>query len=224
MTPVKMHDGEVGTNPSLVHRLLAAQFPQWADLPIKPVASAGTDNALYRLGDDMAVRLPRIDWTTEQVDKEHQWLPRLAPFLPLAIPVPLVKGNPARAIPGIGQSIGGSMARTRPSSASPIRARRRLTWRNSLPPCSGSTPLAGRPPGPTACLAVSRWQPEIRSLARQLQPCEARLMPMQSPPYGMRQSRRRHGTAHLSGCMPTCNPETCWLRRGGSAPSLISGV
>lgn len=99
MTPVKMHDGEVETDPSLVRRLLAAQFPQWAALPIEPVPSAGTDNALYRLGDDMAVRLPRIDWATEQVDKEHQWLPRLAAFLPLAIPTPLAKGQPGEGYP-----------------------------------------------------------------------------------------------------------------------------
>ena len=56
----KMHAEEVETDVSLVSRLLAAQFPKWADLPIVPVGSSGTDNAIYRLGDDMAVRLPRI--------------------------------------------------------------------------------------------------------------------------------------------------------------------
>lgn len=58
----KMHADEVHTDVHLVDRLLATQFPQWGNLPIEPVASAGTDNALYRLGDDMAVRLPRIHW------------------------------------------------------------------------------------------------------------------------------------------------------------------
>lgn len=76
-------------------RLLAAQFPQWADLPIEPVPSAGTDNALYRLGHDMAVRLPRIHRAVKDLDKEHQWLPRLAPLLPVAIPEPLGQGEPA---------------------------------------------------------------------------------------------------------------------------------
>jgi aminoglycoside phosphotransferase (APT) family kinase protein len=99
MTAGKMHVDEVDTDVSLVGRLLAAQFPQWADLPIEPVHSAGTDNAIYRLGDDMAVRLPRIHWATGQVDKEHQWLPRLAPHLPLAIPVPLARGVPAEGYP-----------------------------------------------------------------------------------------------------------------------------
>ena len=99
MSVGKMHVDEVDTNVSLVVRLLTAQFPQWADLPIEPVHSAGTDNALYRLGDDMVVRLPRIHWATGQADKEHQWLPRLAPFLPLAIPVPLAKGKPGEGYP-----------------------------------------------------------------------------------------------------------------------------
>ena len=55
MSTGKMHADEVDTDVVLVARLLTTQFPQWADLPIEPVPSAGTDNALYRLGDDMAV-------------------------------------------------------------------------------------------------------------------------------------------------------------------------
>jgi aminoglycoside phosphotransferase (APT) family kinase protein len=89
-----MHADEVDTDASLVKRLLAEQFPQWKNLPVEPVRSAGTDNALYRLGDDMVVRLPRIHWATGQADKEAEWLPKLGPLLPLAIPVPLAKGMP----------------------------------------------------------------------------------------------------------------------------------
>jgi len=94
-----MHADEVDTDASLVRRLLAALFPDWADLPIERVRSGGTDHAIYRLGDDLCVRLPRIEWAIAQVDKEHQWLPRLAPHLPLAIPVPLAKGMPAEGYP-----------------------------------------------------------------------------------------------------------------------------
>lgn len=94
-----MHADEVPTSVALVRRLLAAQFPQWADLPIEPVPSAGTDNALYRLGNNLVVRLPRIHWAAAQVDKEQCWLPRLAPHLPLAIPVPLAKGAPGAGYP-----------------------------------------------------------------------------------------------------------------------------
>ena len=99
MTNRRMHADEIDIDTRLVGRLLAGQFPQWADLPIEPVPSAGTDNALYQLGDDMVVRLPRIHWAADDVDKEHRWLPRLAPLLPVAIPVPLVKGGPAEGYP-----------------------------------------------------------------------------------------------------------------------------
>ena len=81
MSVKKMHADEVETDVSLVGRLLAAQFPHWAGLPIEPLPSAGTDNALYRLGDDMVVRLPRIHWAVEQVGLEQEWLPKLAPAL-----------------------------------------------------------------------------------------------------------------------------------------------
>ena len=86
--PVQMHVDEVDTDADLVRRLLRAQHPQWADLPITRVPSAGTDNAMYRLGDDLVARLPRIDWAVDNVAKEQRWLPMLAPHLPLAVPLP----------------------------------------------------------------------------------------------------------------------------------------
>ncbi|MFN2469497.1 MAG: aminoglycoside phosphotransferase family protein [Gaiellaceae bacterium] len=95
----KMHADEVDTDVSLVGRLLAAQVPQWAELPIEPVPSAGTDNALYRIGDDMVARLPRRERNSGTLVKERQWLPRLAPLLPLAVPVPLAEGLPAEGYP-----------------------------------------------------------------------------------------------------------------------------
>jgi aminoglycoside phosphotransferase (APT) family kinase protein len=94
-----MHAGEADIDDALVRRLLVAQFPHWAGLPLEAVDSAGTDNALYRLGDDMVVRLPRIRGATSQVGRDHEWLPRLAPHLPLAIPVPLALGRPADGYP-----------------------------------------------------------------------------------------------------------------------------
>ena len=95
----KMHADELQTDVSLVGRLLSAQFPQWADLPIERVPSSGTDNALYRLGKDMVVRLPRIDWAVGGVENAHEWLPRLAPLLPVLVPVPLAKGDPGEGYP-----------------------------------------------------------------------------------------------------------------------------
>jgi aminoglycoside phosphotransferase (APT) family kinase protein len=94
-----MHADEVPTDASLVGRLIDAQFPQWADLPIEPVRERGTDNALYRLGEELVARLPRIQQATLALDKEYSWLPRLARLLPLAVPMPLAKGMPADGYP-----------------------------------------------------------------------------------------------------------------------------
>jgi aminoglycoside phosphotransferase (APT) family kinase protein len=102
MAPVgvtKMHADEVATDTALVRRLLAGQFPQWSDRPIERVVSYGTDHDIYRLGADLAARLPRIGWATGQAAKEAKWLPRLAPHLPLALPVPVAMGHPADGYP-----------------------------------------------------------------------------------------------------------------------------
>lgn len=64
-----MHDDEIFTDVDLVRRLLAGQFPRWAGLPIEPVDSYGTDHDIYRVGDHLSVRLPRIEWATRQVEK-----------------------------------------------------------------------------------------------------------------------------------------------------------
>lgn len=95
----KMHADEWDIDVPLVRRLLVAQFPRWADLPIEPFSSAGTINALFRLGEDMAVRLPRIKGGVKDVEREHRWLPRLAPLLPIAIPVVLGEGVPGMGYP-----------------------------------------------------------------------------------------------------------------------------
>lgn len=86
-------------NLSLVKRLISGQFPQWTDLPLEPFNSSGTENAIYRLGEDMFVRLPRGDWAIQQVEKEQRWLPFLAPHLRLTIPTPLAFGMPTEGYP-----------------------------------------------------------------------------------------------------------------------------
>jgi len=99
MDATKMHADEIETDVALVRRLLAGQFPQWADLRIDPVVSYGTDHDIYRLGSDLAARLPRIGWATKQAAKEAEWLPKLAPHLPLALPVQMAIGHPAEGYP-----------------------------------------------------------------------------------------------------------------------------
>ena len=84
---------------SLVRRLIATQFPQWADLPVKLVQLSGWDNRTFHLGEQMTARFPSAAEYSTQVEKEHRWLPKLAPLLPLPIPVPLAMGKPAEGYP-----------------------------------------------------------------------------------------------------------------------------
>jgi aminoglycoside phosphotransferase (APT) family kinase protein len=83
----------------LTRRLVSAQFPQWADLPVEPMANGGWDNWTFRLGNEMVVRLPSASEYAQAVEKEHRWLPALAAQLPLPIPVPLAKGKPSAEYP-----------------------------------------------------------------------------------------------------------------------------
>jgi aminoglycoside phosphotransferase (APT) family kinase protein len=83
----------------LVRRLVATQFPQWKDLPVRPVASGGWDNRTFHLGESMLVRLPSAANYASQVEKEHRWLPMLAPLLPIRIPEPLAHGDPGEGYP-----------------------------------------------------------------------------------------------------------------------------
>lgn len=78
---------------------MADQFPHWADLPITPVEVGGWDNRTFRLGEHLSLRMPSDRGYVPQVDKEHRWLPWLAPKLPLAIPEPVARGVPGHGYP-----------------------------------------------------------------------------------------------------------------------------
>jgi aminoglycoside phosphotransferase (APT) family kinase protein len=95
----RMHADELAIDEAVVRGLLGEQFPEWADLPIRRVEPSGTVNAIFRLGDDLAARLPRRRGPTEPGGKELDWLPRLAPLLPVEIPVPVAQGRPGDGYP-----------------------------------------------------------------------------------------------------------------------------
>ena len=80
-------------------RLVAAQFPEWAELDVTPVPSSGVDNISFRLGQDKLLRMPRFARWIGQVTREQRWLPALAPHLPLAVPTPLRRGRPGEGYP-----------------------------------------------------------------------------------------------------------------------------
>lgn len=79
---------------TLVRRLVDTQFPQWTHLALRPVLPGGWDNRIFRLGEDLLVRLPSAPIYALQVEKEQRWLPKLAPLLPLAVPTPVAMGVP----------------------------------------------------------------------------------------------------------------------------------
>jgi aminoglycoside phosphotransferase (APT) family kinase protein len=93
-----MPAAEVTVDVTLARLLLRTQHPEFADLPITPVG-AGWDNALFRVGDRLALRLPRRRAAAPLVEHEHRWLPLLGPRLPLLVPVPVRRGAPQREYP-----------------------------------------------------------------------------------------------------------------------------
>lgn len=94
-----MHDDQLDLDPGLVRRMLARRFPHWAELPIGRVDSPGTVNAMFRLGDDMVVRMPFVPSGAADVEREAEWLPRLASALPAPIPHVLGVGAPDADFP-----------------------------------------------------------------------------------------------------------------------------
>lgn len=94
-----LHDDEVVSTPDLVRRLVASQFPRWAHLPVTPGPPGGTDHHLFRLGDELLVRMPKIAWAQDQAGNDARWLPFLAPHLPLRLPAPEAVGEPGEGFP-----------------------------------------------------------------------------------------------------------------------------
>jgi len=97
---MKMHDGEIDIDVALVSALIDGQLPQLAHLPVRPVASTGTVNAIFRVGDELYARLPRVEEWAGDLDKESLWLPRLGGAgLSLQLPEPVAPGIPTSRYP-----------------------------------------------------------------------------------------------------------------------------
>ena len=132
---------------ALARRMVAAQFPAWADLPIRPLPSPGWDHCTFRLGEAMVLRMPSAAEYTSQIHKEWRWLRQLAPHLPLAIPEPLARGKPGDGYPwiwGIYRWIAGEpVVAVRPAEATRLAADLALF----LSDLQGIETAGGPPPG-----------------------------------------------------------------------------
>jgi aminoglycoside phosphotransferase (APT) family kinase protein len=94
-----LHGVVTATDVSLVDELIRTQFPHWHGLPITRVEHGGTSHALYRLGDELAVRLPHREWSSGEAERDAAVLPLLARHLPVAVPEPLALGEPGSGFP-----------------------------------------------------------------------------------------------------------------------------
>lgn len=159
-----MHADELEIDAPLVRRLVAGQFPEWADLPVERVASSGTDNAMFRLGDDLVVRLPRIGGAAGNVAAEQVWVPRLAPQLPVVVPEPVAVGAPTddyryawsvcRWLDGVNPTAGDTTPELAHDLAAFVTALRRVDPAGA-PRAGRGVPLAMRDEPTRAAIAAS---------------------------------------------------------------------
>jgi aminoglycoside phosphotransferase (APT) family kinase protein len=96
---VRLHEDEVRIDEDLVQQLLGSQLPDLANLALRLIPAQGTDNVVFRLGAELSVRLPRKPSAVRSLLIEREWLPRVAPRLPLAVPLPVASGAPSGAYP-----------------------------------------------------------------------------------------------------------------------------
>jgi aminoglycoside phosphotransferase (APT) family kinase protein len=94
-----MSDGRLMIAPEVVRKMLDEQFPEWRDLSVRRVEQDGWDNNTFRLGNELKVRLPSAAGYVPQVEKEFNWLPKLAKHLPVAVPEPVALGKPTADYP-----------------------------------------------------------------------------------------------------------------------------
>jgi aminoglycoside phosphotransferase (APT) family kinase protein len=213
-----MHADEIEIDVSLASRLIAGQFPHWAGLPIEQVHSAGTDNAIFRLGGAMAIRLPRRPGADGQVKKEHQWLPRLAPLLPLAAPVPIEMGMPAEGYPyhwSVCHWLNGENALTEPI----VDLRRAAIELSQFIAALQQIDTSGGPqPGPHNSFRgvplVTR-DAQTRAAISSLDGIIDRVSQLA---HGKDPLVHHYGTVRQSGFMEIFIRGICWLKRVGSVP------
>ena len=90
-----LHDDEPDVDLALVRSLVDRARPQWSSLPLRELPATGTDHHLFRLGDELVVRVPRVERATDQVDRDARWLPFLAQHLPgVSLPLQVALGEP----------------------------------------------------------------------------------------------------------------------------------
>jgi aminoglycoside phosphotransferase (APT) family kinase protein len=92
---IRLHKNEIAIDIVLVRKLVDSEFPEYSALPLTRLDASGSTNVLFRLGDDLLMRLPRQPGGSVAIDKEHRWLPEIGRHLPVAVPEIVAVGEPA---------------------------------------------------------------------------------------------------------------------------------
>lgn len=175
-----MHPDEFPVDEGLVAKLVAGRFPPWAGLPVRRMASGGTVNAVFRLGDDLLVRLPLTPGGAADVAREQRWLPPLAGLLPVPVPEVVGVGEPGegypsawsvlRWLPGAPPEAGelADPAGLAADLAAFVGAMRAVTLPDA-PPAYRGGPLAGLDAGTRAAIG------ELRGIPQEGVDCDAAL-------------------------------------------------
>ncbi len=162
---MKLHNDEVDIDTDLVRRLVAEQFPPLRDLPVSEFESTGTVNAIYRLGDEFSVRLPRVQRWASGVEQECKWLPLLAPSLTLQVPEPIAKALPTGYYPFPwaifrwidGHTYAPDLIDDERRAAADLAQFVAELRSNDLPAMDDQTPYSGRPPLAEQDADVRTW-------------------------------------------------------------------
>jgi len=161
-----MHENEPDVSQRLVRQLVDTQFPAYASQPLTLVEPWGTDNAIWRLGEDHVVRLPRIDWAVNQIELEHTWLPQLSPHLSVAIPEPIAVGKP-----DFGYPFPWAIHRWVPGEgAAPERIADRCAFAQALATAVAelqAVPAANAPPARNRARPVQEYDEQTRTIIEQ---------------------------------------------------------
>jgi aminoglycoside phosphotransferase (APT) family kinase protein len=168
--PPRLHHDEVDIDTALAQRLVADQLPAYAGLPLHRVASGGTEHAVFRLGDDLAVRMPMTPGAVGGLLKEVRWLPVLAPHLSLPVPEVVATCEPGAGYPfpwAVVRWLSGEDAVTARLASLPETA---VTLGRFVAELRGIDITGAPAPGSEGFgrgLALSRWDAEAREILPQ---------------------------------------------------------
>ncbi len=212
----RLHDDQVEIDVELARALVADQAPEFVALPLRRVASGGTDNAVFRLGNELALRMPLIPGAVDGLRKELRWLPVLAPHISLEIPEVVTTGEPTGTYPfpwAVVRWLDGEDALVAPFSSMGEAAHDLGQFVREL---QSIDPSEVAPPGSDGFsrgLPLAGRDDVFRSFLRQ---CEGLLDVRRVEEIWEDALSAPEWDGARYGCTQTCSRPTCWFATAGS--------